>query len=82
MLVITAMHTIVFGHSRYHLPLMPFLLLYAAAAVRARSWTELAVPGWRRIGVLLTVAVLVTGWTRQVLLVDADRLRALFEVLR
>ena len=81
-LFITAMHTLVFGHSRYHLPLVPFLLLYAAAAVRARSWTALAVPGWRRIGVLLTVAVLVTGWTRQVLLVDADRLRALFEVLR
>ena len=81
-LFITAMHTIVFGHSRYHLPLIPILLLYAAAAVQGRSWTKLATPGWRRLGAIVTVAVLVAAWTRQVLLVDAERLRALLEVLR
>src|SRR5262249_37022423 len=43
---ICGMHTIVFGYSRYHLPLMPLVLLYAAAAVvhgraiwqQRRSW--------------------------------------------
>src|SRR5262249_42881587 len=35
---VCALHTIVFGHSRYHLPLMPLVLLYAAAAlVRLRG---------------------------------------------
>jgi hypothetical protein len=81
-LFIAAMHTVVFGHSRYHLPLIPILLLYAAAAVQERSWTKLAIPGWRRIGAVVTMAVLVAAWTRQVLLVDAERLRALVEVLR
>ncbi|HEV3237320.1 MAG TPA: glycosyltransferase family 39 protein, partial [Gemmataceae bacterium] len=33
MAYITGMHTLVFGHSRYHVPLMPVVLLYAAAAV-------------------------------------------------
>ena len=41
-LFITAMHTLAFGHSRYHLPLMPLLLLYAASAMTHwrdyRSW--------------------------------------------
>jgi hypothetical protein len=32
MAYITGMHTLVFGHSRYHLPLMPLVLLYSAAA--------------------------------------------------
>src|SRR5205814_5922528 len=36
-LVIVAAHTIVFGHSRYHLPLIPILALYGAAFVIARA---------------------------------------------
>ena len=30
---VCGMHTIVFGHSRYHLPLMPIVFVYAAAAI-------------------------------------------------
>ena len=34
---VCGVHTVVFGHERYHLPLMPFILLYAAAAIRHQS---------------------------------------------
>ena len=35
---VTGMHTLAFGHSRYHLPLMPLVLTFAgAAACRARQ---------------------------------------------
>jgi 4-amino-4-deoxy-L-arabinose transferase-like glycosyltransferase len=30
---VCGMHTIVFGHSRYHLPLMPIVFIYSAAAI-------------------------------------------------
>lgn len=42
MAFVCGIHTLVFGHSRYHLPLMPLLLLYAAsAAVNLRNiWHE------------------------------------------
>ncbi len=42
---VCGIHTLVFGHSRYHLPLMPLLAVYAAAAWTARG--ELLVQ-WRR----------------------------------
>jgi 4-amino-4-deoxy-L-arabinose transferase-like glycosyltransferase len=45
-LVVTALHTVVFGHPRYRLPLMPLLAVYAGAAVSARGWQRLRL-GWR-----------------------------------
>ena len=74
--VITGVHTLVFGHSRYHLPLMPVFALYAAAFV---STAGLA--AWRErrpafVGAAATVLMLVAVWVRQVVLVDAARIRA------
>lgn len=34
---VTALHALAFGHSRYHLPLMPCLMVYAAAAITRRG---------------------------------------------
>jgi 4-amino-4-deoxy-L-arabinose transferase-like glycosyltransferase len=76
--LITAVHTLVFGHSRYHMPLMPILGLYAAALVehgRGRIWPP---RGLMWIGAALTVALLVAIWLRQFVFADADRIRALF----
>jgi hypothetical protein len=80
--VITGVHTIVFGHARYHKPLVPVLAVYAAA------WT---VQVWRRNGPLpsraamagaaLSVLVLLVGWGRQVLVVEGDKLRSLMAAL-
>jgi hypothetical protein len=43
-LFVTALHSLAFGHSRYHLPLMPIVIVYAAAAVV--NWRAIAA-NWR-----------------------------------
>jgi 4-amino-4-deoxy-L-arabinose transferase-like glycosyltransferase len=70
-LFVTALHTIVFGHPRYRLPLTPVLAVYAGAAVSARSWQRLPERGWRAS---LLPAALVLGlaaiWTTQFVVRD------------
>jgi 4-amino-4-deoxy-L-arabinose transferase-like glycosyltransferase len=74
-LTITAVHTIVFGHSRYHLPLVPIVALYAAGL--GERWTSVE---WRAkrlavIGAAVTVVMLLASWVRQVALIDQGRIR-------
>jgi 4-amino-4-deoxy-L-arabinose transferase-like glycosyltransferase len=77
---IAGIHSIIFGHSRYHLPLIPLLSLYAAAAWNAWNWLRL------REGVFATavrVAVwvgLFVIWGREVLIVEADRIQGFLRV--
>lgn len=74
-LLIVAGHTIVFGHSRYHLPLMPLLALYAsAAAVAARGRVRRIVWSPAVAGAAVTVAVLMSIWIRQIVYSDIGRL--------
>jgi hypothetical protein len=71
-----AAHSIIFGHSRYHLPLMPLFGIYAARViVRAPSWQLVRRP--LLIGATATVAVLAMIWIRQIVSVDLARLSAL-----
>jgi 4-amino-4-deoxy-L-arabinose transferase-like glycosyltransferase len=88
---ITAVHTIVFGHSRYHLPLVPILALYGAALMqhlvaRVPGLISRVPPrGLRRAqlaGAAASVAVLVVIWSRQLLLVDADRINSFLAHVR
>ncbi len=77
--VITGIHTIVYGHSRYHLPLVPVLCLYAAALLvqtRGLAWKF-----DRRllVGAALTCSALAFIWVRQVVFVDAGRLKAFLQ---
>jgi hypothetical protein len=75
--MITAVHTIVFGHSRYHLPLVPLLALYAAALSRRggpRQWLAARPAVY---GALALILVLVAAWARQIVMVDLDRVRTL-----
>ena len=62
---VTAMHTLVFGHPRYRLPLTPVLAVYAGGALAHRAWHRLR-EGWR-IGLLpAALAVLLACmWTTQ-----------------
>ncbi|HYN08803.1 MAG TPA: glycosyltransferase family 39 protein [Vicinamibacterales bacterium] len=74
--IITGVHTLVFGHPRYHLPLMPLFALYASALLATRS-----VAAWRErrpalVGASATVLMLVAVWVRQIVVVDAQRIRA------
>jgi 4-amino-4-deoxy-L-arabinose transferase-like glycosyltransferase len=72
--VIMGAHVIVFGHSRYHLPLIPIFAVYAAALVATR------LPSYRFshhslvIGTAVTVAALLFIWTRQIAIVDFPRI--------
>jgi 4-amino-4-deoxy-L-arabinose transferase-like glycosyltransferase len=76
-LVIMGAHTIVFGHSRYHLPLMPLLGIYAAALVAAQAPNY---RGWHRpqmVGAAVAVTVLLSVWIRQIAVSDFARIAAL-----
>jgi hypothetical protein len=79
---ITAAHALVFGHPRYHLPLMPLLTVYAATVLAAWPRVWAAVPrAWpRRVPAVavasLAVALLVAIWAREVLFVDLHRFLA------
>ena len=75
--LITGAHTIVFGHSRYHLPLMPIFAVYGAALLAARA------PAYRfsyrpvLVGAAVTVTVLLSVWIRQIALSDFARITAM-----
>src|SRR5204862_4616803 len=75
--LITGAHTIVFGHSRYHLPLMPIFAVYAAGLLAARA------PAFRfsyrpvLVGAAVTVTVLLSVWIRQIALSDFARITAM-----
>jgi 4-amino-4-deoxy-L-arabinose transferase-like glycosyltransferase len=79
--VVTGLHSIVFGHARYHLPLMPILAVYASALWQTGPSQTWRAGGWRRTGALLSMCLLVGMWARQVLIVDAPKIRAVLEGL-
>lgn len=80
-LFVTAIHSIVFGHSRYHLPLVAFLAIYAAAAWTTRSWHMDGAGRGRHAVAMLACAVLIAVWSYEVLFRDAERVRALLSLL-
>ena len=73
--LICGVHAVVFGHSRYHLPLVPLLLMYSAAAVvdRQRIW-ELRRSGRFALAAALCATV-VAGWTYEAVVVDWQQFR-------
>jgi len=77
LLIIMGAHTIVFGHSRYHLPLVPILALYGSALVV--QWSPAFRVNRRPIilGAAATVTILLSVWIRQVVVTDLDRIKAL-----
>jgi 4-amino-4-deoxy-L-arabinose transferase-like glycosyltransferase len=70
---ICAMHTLTFGHSRYHLPLMPFVLLYSASAWvhRREVWQRRRTPAFGLACGLTGVFVL--GWLWEIVVADGER---------
>jgi 4-amino-4-deoxy-L-arabinose transferase-like glycosyltransferase len=76
-LLVTGIHSVVFGHSRYHLPLVPILTVYAAALWNAGLRRSLTRPGPARVGALIAVLLLLAIWTRQIVVVDGARIEAL-----
>lgn len=70
---VSGIHTLVFGHERYHLPLMPLILVFAAAAV---VHATLVVRRWRTARFVLATVLclgLASSWIWAVLAEDFDR---------
>jgi 4-amino-4-deoxy-L-arabinose transferase-like glycosyltransferase len=70
-------HTIVFGHSRYHLPLMPLFGVYAAALIVARVSAYQFTHRPVLVGAAITVTILLSVWIRQIAVSDFARIAAL-----
>ncbi len=70
---ICGIHAVVFGHSRYHLPLMPLIVMYTAAAVANRAWKPDRSRGYA--AALGALAALVFAWGFEVTVRDAERIR-------
>ena len=76
-LFVAALHTVVFGHPRYRLPLTPVIAIYAGAAMSAHAWERLR-EGWRVTLLPAAMAVtLVAMWTTQFLVRDWPFVRRL-----
>ena len=75
---VCALHTIVFGHPRYRLPLMPVLGVYAGAALASGAWRHVSI---RTAKAPILVLVLLAGvWTARLIVRDwsyAERLLAM-----
>ncbi len=63
-------HSAIFAHSRYHLPLMPLVMLFAAAALMQRKeiWRHREKWGFKLA--ILCCVVLMLGWARELVFVD------------
>ena len=71
-------HTLIFAHSRYHLPIMPIVLVFATSALLSMRnlWSR------RReltfVLSLIACLMLIVGWTREIVMVDLSRSSGLF----
>ncbi len=79
MAFICAVHTVVFGHPRYHLPLVPLLAVYAATAIDRRAWRGARARVPALLAPAAAVCLLLFIWTRQVVTTDAARIRELMD---
>ena len=66
------MHTLTFAHSRYHLPLMPLVMLFAAGAIAHAGsiWRQRRRPAF--LAATGVCGLLVTGWAWLFVAVDWD----------
>lgn len=67
-----ALHTAVFAHSRYHLPLVPILACYAAQAIVARReiWTQRRSRMWLAASI---AGLFAAAWLFEIVYVDFDK---------
>jgi len=78
---LAGMHTLAFGHERYHLPLIPLLLLYAASAITHQAWRRVRLGMGLATAPLAVAALLLVIWGREVLVVEAGRIQSLLHIL-
>jgi hypothetical protein len=78
---ISGLHALAFGHSRYHFPLVPLLILYASSGIVERSWRDIGRRIAPTVAFLLTVVALLAIWAREVLFRDFDLIQKVFQTL-
>ena len=81
LLFISGMHTLVFGHSRYHLALIPILCLYGAAAIQMKAWERLGEKTWCARGAITSLVILFSIWMWEVLFMEVGRIKLFFEAI-
>jgi len=76
---ICAMHTVTFGHSRYHLPLMPFLSIFAAQSLTHFStiWARRRTVAFWFAGAACSLVAI--GWAWLFIAADLPLIRAAVE---
>jgi hypothetical protein len=67
---ICGMHTVVFGHSRYHLPIIPLVLMYTANAIVNLAWLWKQRSRWSFWLGRGLCGLLIVGWLWEILAVD------------
>ncbi len=81
LLFVSGLHALVFGHSRYHLPLMPLLIVYAASAIASKSWNQLRHGLPKVVGPVAASVGLIVVWSREVFVVEGERIRVFVQSL-
>jgi hypothetical protein len=74
---VCGLHALAFAHSRYHLPLVPLLILYAASAVAQRQMIWRGRRNWRFWLACGTCAIFLGGWLWMIVAVDGEQIRSL-----
>jgi hypothetical protein len=78
-MAIMGVHTIAFGHSRYHVPLVPIMALYGVALLRrSRKW-DLRNQRPAVVGALISMALLAGIWVREVFVTEYERIKVFLE---
>jgi 4-amino-4-deoxy-L-arabinose transferase-like glycosyltransferase len=72
----TAMHALVLGIPRYHIPLLPFLSVVAARAFLMRSEIWANRRSWRLAAAASVIAVFAVIWAVGIFYFDADKVRS------
>ncbi len=79
--VICGAHTLTFGHSRYHLPVMPLVLVFASIAIVEWSVIRLSFRSPRFALASLLAAIFVSAWCLEVLLIYRENVSELLQAL-
>jgi hypothetical protein len=78
---VCGLHSLTFAHSRYMLPLMPLVLMYAAAACRSSSLIGQQLRSWRFLAAVCVCLVFAGGWVREIVMVDLKHVQSLVIIM-
>lgn len=73
----TGMHTLVLGHPRYHLPLLPLLAVMAARAFLSRAEIFANWRSWRFAAAMSVTAIFIAMWMIGLFYFDMDKINLL-----